>query len=143
VTPGDPIRLTIEATSLPGRSCGPYVDIEVGVQVRKEVEDLVPGDAAGATWAVDVRHLDGDWRGPAVHGPRGERFLYLVWRGRQGPGAPIAMFRRAKLRLDAVPTEVAAEAARTGALVGRLGLTDARGMPLCASVKPPGIRWSA
>ena len=35
---GDPIRLTIEATSLPGRSCGPYVDVEVGVQVRKEVD---------------------------------------------------------------------------------------------------------
>jgi hypothetical protein len=28
-------------------------------------------------------------------------------------------------------------------LVGRLGLTDAKGNPLCAAVRPPVIEWSA
>jgi hypothetical protein len=34
-------------------------------------------------------------------------------------------------------------ALRLGLLVGRLGLTDARGNPLCAAVRPPVIEWSA
>ena len=31
----------------------------------------------------------------------------------------------------------------TGLLVGRLGLTDAKGKPLCAPVRPPVVQWSA
>ena len=31
----------------------------------------------------------------------------------------------------------------SGALIGRLGLTDAAGNPLCAAVRPPLIEWSA
>ncbi|MFZ5475734.1 MAG: DUF5990 family protein [Myxococcota bacterium] len=58
-------------------------------------------------------------------------------------GDPPAVFWRAKLRLDAVPADVLAEALRTGVLAGELDLTDAEGMPLCASVRPPAIRWSA
>ncbi|MEO8752304.1 MAG: DUF5990 family protein, partial [Casimicrobiaceae bacterium] len=76
------------------------------------------------------------------NGPPHERFLYLSWIGRKDGGAP-AMFRRAKLRLDAIPPAVLARALRTGSLEGRLSLTDAHGMPLCASVKPPVIAWSA
>ncbi|HEY1739535.1 MAG TPA: DUF5990 family protein, partial [Acidimicrobiia bacterium] len=34
-------------------------------------------------------------------------------------------------------------AVRGGALVGRLGLSDEAGWPLCASVRPPRIEWSA
>jgi hypothetical protein len=30
-----------------------------------------------------------------------------------------------------------------GPLVGRLGLTDRKGHPLCAAVRPPLIEWSA
>jgi hypothetical protein len=30
-----------------------------------------------------------------------------------------------------------------GLLVGRLGLTDRKGNPLCAAVRPPVIEWSA
>jgi hypothetical protein len=53
------------------------------------------------------------------------------------------MFRRARLRLDAVPAAVLAEALQSGELVGRLELTAADGMPLCASVRPPAIAWSS
>ena len=53
------------------------------------------------------------------------------------------MFRRAKLQLDGVPAEVFDLVLATGRpLVGELGLTDGKGMPVCASVRPPGIRWS-
>jgi Family of unknown function (DUF5990) len=42
-----------------------------------------------------------------------------------------------------VPPAVLEEAKSTGSLVGRLGLTDARGNPTCAAVGPSAIEWSA
>jgi hypothetical protein len=45
--------------------------------------------------------------------------------------------------LDSVPEDVLAAAASDGLLVGRLGLTDANGGPLCARVDPPHITWTA
>jgi hypothetical protein len=52
------------------------------------------------------------------------------------------MFRRAKLMLSDVPVGVLKAAVKSGLLVGRLGLTDAKGQPTCAGVRPPDIRWS-
>src|SRR5918998_1360756 len=40
-------------------------------------------------------------------------------------------------------SEVVANAVDQGLLVGRLGLTDHNGNPLCAAVRPPLIEWSA
>jgi len=42
-----------------------------------------------------------------------------------------------------VPPDVLGEAARTGQLIGRLGLTDAKGNPTCSAGRPPSIEWSA
>jgi hypothetical protein len=53
------------------------------------------------------------------------------------------LFRRAKLWLDGVPAGVLEDAVRTGVLVGRLGLTDAKDNPTCAAGRPPTIEWSA
>jgi hypothetical protein len=53
------------------------------------------------------------------------------------------MFRRAKVWLDAVPAPVVQRAVDRGLLVGRLGLSDPKGHPLCASVRPPSIEWAA
>ncbi len=99
------MRITIEAHELPGRrfvSEGvPLGNVHVGVQIGKEPAGLTPGDAPSARWDVDVRTViadDGavDLRGPAVHGKRGERFLYLTW-GEVGDDGSFSMFRRAKL----------------------------------------------
>lgn len=53
------------------------------------------------------------------------------------------MFRRAKLMLDAVDPETVESAVASGLLVVRLGLTDGRGQPLCAAVRPPAATGSA
>jgi Family of unknown function (DUF5990) len=45
--------------------------------------------------------------------------------------------------LDGVPPTVLDEAGKSGLLVGRLGLTDPKGNPTCAAVRPPAIPWSA
>ena len=142
------VVVRIAGERLPGRSCGPYGDVCVGMvqKVGCHPEAVVAGDAPGVTWetTIQVRERDGApaFRGPAVNGPPHERFLYLTWIGRKAGEAP-AMFRRAKLRLDAVPAEVLAGALESGVLVGRLALTAGDGMPVCASVRPPAIAWSA
>jgi hypothetical protein len=150
------VRILIEARDLPGGSCGPSPDrpggyhrIHVGVQRRSpraELLGLVSGDVASASWAVDctvARSPTGvDLKGPCIQGPPRGRFIYLSWGTVAGDGV-FTMFRRAKLCLDAVPGAVLDRAVDSGVLVGRLGLTDRRGHPLCASVRPPLIEWSA
>jgi len=121
-------------------------NIHVGVQRRSEVVDLVRSDALKAVWdlAIDVTAEDGglDFRGPYVHGRRGERFLYLSWGTVDGVGT-FEMFRRAKLMLGAVDADLVRAAAHPGGrLIGRLRLTGADGGPRCAAVRPPAIEWA-
>jgi hypothetical protein len=156
-TGGVPVDLTLEGTGLPGLSCAGapgfpgYEGIHVAVQRRgrpQELTGLTPGDAALARWTLECLAGPGadgatEFTGPYVQGGPGGRFVYLSW-GTVGPGGgDFAMFRRAKLMLAAIPPEVAAAAVRTGRLTGRLGLTDAKGRPLCARVVPPAITWTS
>ena len=53
------------------------------------------------------------------------------------------MFRRAKLWIDGFPRTSFDGRSPPGVLVGRLGLTHEGGHPLCASVRPPLIEWTA
>jgi Family of unknown function (DUF5990) len=150
------VLIRIESFDLPGLSCGPGPDfpgghhnIHVAVQGRKGQQDLlgpVPADVASAVWDLECHIVslppDMDLRGPQIHGSPGKRFIYITW-GVVEPSKPFRMFRRAKLWLDAVPEDVMGAACECGLLVGRLGLTDEAGWPLCASVRPPRIEWSA
>jgi hypothetical protein len=150
------VQIRIEARELPGGSCGPGPDapggharVHVGVQRRGrpgELLGLVSGGAPAATWTLDCEVIPAaagpDLRGPYIQGPPGGRFIYLSWVS-AGDDGILSMFRRAKLWLTAVPPEVLREAAGRGALAGRLGLTDNRGAPRCAAVRPPVIEWSA
>jgi hypothetical protein len=150
------VQIRIEGRDLPGIACGPspdsppgYHNIEVAVQRRGKPAELLgrtAADAPAASWTIDcelVRSAAGpDLKGRYIQGPPGGRFVYLSWGTVDETGA-FTMFRRAKLWLDTVPPAVLDEADRKGRLVGRLGLTDDKGGPLCASVRPPLIEWSA
>ncbi|CAN3978085.1 DUF5990 family protein [Kitasatospora purpeofusca] len=151
------MQIRIEAVDLPGRSCpgGPepdapdLLDVHVAVQRRErpgELLDLHPGDAASAVWTLECTAsplAEGiDVKGPYVQGRPGQRFVYLVW-GNVDPDGGFTMFRRAKLMFDGVDGQVLAEAMAAGRLVARLGLTDVKGLPLCAAVRPPLVTWSA
>jgi hypothetical protein len=146
------MRVVIEGFELPGRRfCEPdgssLTNVHVGVQVRSDPSELVRGDASEARWELDVKvdeQPDGsfDFRGPAVHGRRGDRFLYLTW-GNVDDDGGFHMFRRAKLMLDRIDPELVATAERqTLALVGTIRLTDQRGGPRCARVDPPNLTWA-
>ncbi|MEU1198722.1 DUF5990 family protein [Streptomyces sp. NPDC005813] len=153
------LRIRIDAIDLPGLTCPPgapadgsaqtYRNIHVAVQRRTRRDELLdpqPGDATSATWTlrctVAAAPTGTDVKGPYIQGGPGERFIYLSW-GTVGEQGTFTMFRRAKILLGAVPADVLDTAVRTGLLVGRLGLTDAHGCPLCARVVPPVITWTA
>jgi hypothetical protein len=74
-----------------------------------------------------------EFRGPCVHGRRGERCLYLSWGEVANHGA-FKLFRAAaKLRLADVEPSVVRDALRPGhRLFAQPGLTDAQGQPRCA-----------
>jgi hypothetical protein len=124
------LRLVIRGHHLPGRRCGPYADVHVGLQVGRDPHDLVPGDAERAEWTVDLGTVDGDFRGPAVQGRRGARFVYLTWGTRTG--GTFTMFRRAKLMLDDLPRGV-------DEVTVDVDLTDEQGMPRCARLRAPAL----
>ena len=128
------VHIRIDARDLPGRSFAEHRDVHVAVQRGSEPWEPVPGDASSATWSFEVTDRPG---GPFVHGKAGDKFLYLTW-GDLAHGQ-WHMFRRAKLHFTDVPPEVLA----TGSIVARLGLTDGRGGPLCARVRPPVVEWTA
>ncbi len=140
---GVTVHFRVIGTDLPGSSCGPaptesgrYSSIHVGVQRGKDVIDLVRGDASQAVFEFDVNVRNGKFSSPYVHGGSRERFIYLSW-GELVHGH-FAMFRRAKLQLDSLDPQ----ACDGRTVEGRLGLTDAKGHPLCASVRPPKITWT-
>jgi hypothetical protein len=146
------MRVVIEGYELPGRRfCAPdgspLLNVHVGVQVKADPSDLVRGDASAARWELDVivsQQPDStfDFRGPAVHGRRGDRFLYLTW-GNVDDADRFQMFRRAKLMLDRIdPTLVATAEHQARPLVGNVRLTDQWGGPRCARIESPDLSWT-
>ena len=161
-----PLVVVIEGYDLPGRSCRPgpegtgYHNVHValpsnvkdrpGLAVpdrRWQAAEAVPGDACSARWEVEVkirRGEDGiDFGGPFVSGDRADRNLGLAWGEVPGDGT-FRLFRGVKIRLVNVNPRIVEDALRPGhQLVARVRLTDARGNPICARVRPPDIAWSA
>ena len=147
------VIIEIRGRDLPGPSCGPtteggrYPNIHVGLARGKDTIDLVPGDAESARWELEVKVKDGpdggfDCTGPSVFGSPGQRHLALRWVTVADDGST-SVFRAAKLRLDDIDPGLPEEAIdRGGRLVVSLGLTDERGWPRCASVRPPLVTWS-
>lgn len=132
----------IVGSSPPPASIGGYT-VLVGLQHGREVPAPRPVSGSEMSFEAEldvvVTSSGVDYRGPWVQGRRGDRFLYLCWGHDAGSG--FVTDRRAKLMLGVLdPAEMAT--ARPGALLqAQLALTDARGGPVCAAVRPPAIRW--
>jgi hypothetical protein len=133
------MRLTVRSRDLPGSLFAECSNVHVGLQVRRDVAGLVRGDASNATWVTDVTVIDGpdggDYRGEAVQGRRGERFLYLTWGTVEGE--KFTMFRRAKLMLNDLPAALRS----TQAVVVEVPLTQEDGSPRCARVPSQLLTW--
>jgi hypothetical protein len=120
-------------------------NVHVGVQVRRDAAQLMRADVPEVSWDLDIeiiRRDDLDFRGPAVQGKRGDRFIYLTW-GDVGPDGSFEMFRRAKLMLDRIEPQLIESAIEADCLEAKVDLTGRDGGPLCARVDPPAVSWSA
>ena len=137
------IEVVIEGIDGPGRACPGPDGIAIGIQRDKEVVDAVPSSTASprfhATIGVTGEDDATDFRGPFVHGPKGDRFLYLSWVGiRDG-----ALHARIKLKLADIDPALLAQPADTGTtLTGRVQLVNAQGKPASGTVRPPQVTWS-
>jgi len=165
------MTVVIEGSELPGLTCHPEPDgavhrnIHVALATTAKgiaegqpwltvplkpglAADPFPGDANKTHWEVNVTVRgsadDGyDFTGPSVGGDRTDRHLGLVWGDVPGDGT-LQMFRGAKLRLADVPPDLITDAMRPGhRLVARVRLTDDRGNPVCARLRPSHLTWSA
>jgi hypothetical protein len=137
------MQIRIEGRDFPHR----HEDVRVGVQRRNKPGELLEpfaGDTATVVWTLDCEIKPvgplADLIGPYVQGGPAARFIYLSWETRQHE--TWTMFRRAKLMLADIPGDVLTAAAERGRLIARLSLTDGRGGPVCAAVRPPAIEWS-
>lgn len=144
------MRLSISGFNLPGCVfCRPdgslMTNVHVGMQVGREPAPLVKADASEVHWEIEldvtVREGQLEFRGPAVQGKRGERFVYLTW-GEVSRDHEFEMFRRAKLMLNRIDAAVVGSALDAGCLLARVDLTGGDGGPRCARVDPPAIEWS-
>lgn len=133
------MQVVIRGRELPGLDLPGRSGVHVGLQIGTDPVGLVQGDAVEAEWQSTIQLKKGsdgrDFAGAAVHGRRGERFVYLTW-GEVRAGV-FSMFRRAKIMLDGLPPD----AGDDDVVVAELGLTDACGMPKCARVAPDEITW--
>lgn len=138
------MRLVIEGYALPGarfesRQTGALDNVHVGIQLGKRASELIRADADSVRWEIEVTVVDRpdgvDFRGPAVQGRRGGRFVYLTWGNVDGDGG-FDMFRRAKLMLDDLEPALR----QADSVTVRLGLSDAKGEPLCARVPASALR---
>ncbi|WP_327367321.1 DUF5990 family protein [Streptomyces sp. NBC_01217] len=149
------MQIHIEGSHLPGLTCGPGTsfpganNIHVGVQRKDRPGELLglhPGDTPSASWTLDCTVApagDGvEIEGPYVQNRLGGRFVYLSW-GTVDENGVFTMFRRAKLMLADIDPTVLEAAVHSGHLTARLPLSDAKGQPLCARVRPPVVAWSA
>ena len=161
-----PLTVVIEGSELPGLSCQPDGDepehrnVHVALYTRSkdqptlampgnswQAAEPVPGDSPAARWEMTVTvRQDGDgydFSGPFVRGVRADRHLGLAFGDVPGDGT-LRLFRGAKLRLVEVPPGLIAEAMRPGhRLVARVRLTDAKGYPVSARLRPQYLTWSA
>ncbi len=165
------MKVVIEGTELPGLTCQPEPDgpvhrnIHVALATTAKgiaegqpwlnvplkpglAAEPFPGDAKQTRWELTVTvrgsASDGyDFTGPSVGGDRTDRHLGLVWGDVPGDGT-LQLFRGAKLRLVDVPPDLITDAMRPGrCLVARVRLTDDRGNPVCARLRPSHLTWSA
>jgi hypothetical protein len=137
------IEVEIEGIDGPGKACPGPDGVAIGIQRDKEVIDPVPSSTDSPRFHATIDLTgDGDatdYRGPFVHGPKGDRFLYLAWVAiRDG-----SMVARIKLKLADIDPALLVRAAESGAVItGRVQLVNSQGKPASGTVRPPRVTWS-
>jgi hypothetical protein len=140
------IVIEIVCTDLPGEKWDGGSSLYLGIQCD---EQTIESASAGSKRVVfrpvlrARRNIDGsaNFLGAFAHGPRTERFIYLVWVIVQGK-VPVKMVGRIKLHLNHIKWR-SVEKAVGGSKPIRvtLALTNSKGKPVMASVRPDVAKW--
>lgn len=139
------LSLQLVCTEFPGLPFEGRANIFLGIQRKKEVLEETPTSIPQKVFSLQVKVNEGkdglpNFTGPYVFGKIGDKFLYLVWfiktaNGKEG-------FRRAKIKLqDLSWKQIQKSIAGQSPIRANICLTDAKGGPICASLKPPYIQW--
>jgi len=139
------IELQLVCTHFPSLPFEGRESIFLGIQHKKEIIEETPATVQEKTFHVQVKVSEGktggpNFTGPYVFGKTGDKFLYLVWfikTNSRNEG-----FRRAKIKLQDLSWKQIQKAKKGQYPIrARITLTDAKGGPICASVKPPYFQW--
>ncbi len=139
------ITIQLHCSNFPGRVVADCQNVYVGVQRGDEIIFEVPGDTSSHNFELTVQvgeNKDGspNFLGSFVHGPVGGRFLYLVWFDKNG--AVRMRFCRAKINLQHLGwPEIEAAILNQEPIKAQVFLTDKKGGPACATLKPENINW--
>lgn len=145
-TPEQEITIEIVCTNPPGIQWGDRGPVHIGIQTDKELLEAVPANLKRVVFRPVFRvrkHADGsaNFLGPFAHGPRAERFIYLVWVIVQGT-TPVAMLGRIKIHLNHIEwTRVEKAAAQKKAIKVTMALTNDKGKPVFASIRADQAKW--
>jgi len=140
------VTVQIVCTSLPGAEWEGHRPLTLGIQRDKQMIEAASADSKQVVFKPLLRarrSADGsaNFLGPFAHGPRTERFIYLVWAIVQG-GIPVRMVGRIKLHLNHIKWAAVEKAAGGHKPIRvKLTLTNAKGKPVMASVRPPAAQW--
>jgi hypothetical protein len=140
--------LTIEiiCTKPPGKKVGERQSVHLAIQKDTDLLDAKPADQDPIVFKPVLRveeHADGspNFLGPFAQGPRSQRFIYLVWAD-MPRGQAAQRFSRIKLQLNHLKwADVQKALTRKKPIKVTLSLTDAKGQPVVATIRPNGAKW--
>jgi hypothetical protein len=137
------ITIEIVCTELPGMGRDL---LHLGIQHGTEIIEAAPAVSKRIVFRPTLRaqrNADGsvNFLGPFAQGPKEERFIYLNWVTTDGK-APTAMVGRIKLQLNHIKWTAVAKAAQGDEPIRvKLALTNAKGNPVMASIRPDVAKW--
>jgi len=142
IAPGT-IALRLEGYDAPGKDCPAPDGVGLGIQEGREVVGVLMSSEPAPRFRghLQVTSTDDGFKlgGPFVHGPAGDKFLYLAWIHLKSREA----MSRMKFRLaDIDPALIRQAHDDGGVLVGKVALTNAQGKPASGSIRPPQIIWT-
>ena len=118
----------------------------LGIQRDNEVIEAVSTDPKKVLFKPTLRarrNPDGsvNFLGPFAQGPKAERFVYLNWMTAKA-GVLTGMMGRIKLHLNHIKWASVKKAAEASKPIRvKLALTNAKGKPVMASVRPDAANW--
>jgi Family of unknown function (DUF5990) len=141
----DEIEITVEivCTELPGTGA---TSLHLGIQRDDVITDVASADSKRIVFKAVLRarpNADGsvNFLGSFAQGPKSERFIYLNWVTANGK-VLTGMVGRIKLHLNHIKWAAVEKAAKANkAIRVKLALTNAKGNPVMASVRPNLAQW--